>query len=504
MLRPVIRRCVSAGLALSVAVAAMLVGCGGSGASTSADSTLSYVVASASVSVQADTSETTPRTATVGFVISHWSARPPGRSVTPRVTWTGVAVASASAVMDSTSAAGSVADSVTGHVTITLWPAGSLGAGAYSGSVSLTLCFDATVGSCVDMLAGGATPIPVTLTITGDPQPTTAVSLAPGGADLVGATADAQGPTVSLSLLMSQESPAPYTNFAQPAGGFLSSLDFQATGPSSGQLTIAYVAPQQLATGIHTETLLLNVCLDAQCQRPLRNSPLTVPLTYRVISSPALARWFQGGFSGKTVAVWGNSTVSNAVYFFQQLDSYTTAPGLLAGLNAANVLNLGNNGASLAALLDGQGPFPIDAVIAAQPDLLIIRGPLINDVRLGATNLQQAEQLLTAALDRIRAGSPRTDILLTTENSLLTTDVGGRGYVQPNAAAQQYTDIMHDAVMAMAGRYPNVEVYDIMSIEYGQTCQAASPLMADQLHPNEAGQRKEADLVAAVIGLPTD
>ena len=213
-----------------------------------------------------------------------------------------------------------------------------------------------------------------------------------------------------------------------------------------------------------------------------------------------LASWYQGGFSGKSVAFWGNSTVSNAVYFFDQLRTHAARGGLLEGLDTARILNLGSNGASLAALLAGQGAFPVTAVIAARPDLLVIRGPLINDVRLGGASMEQASRLLALALDEIRAGSPGTAILLTTENSLLSVDAAGYGYVQPADAAQRYTDILHSAVMAMAGRFPNVRVLDVMGLLYGITSVPQSPLMADQIHPNEAGQRAEANLIAEVVG----
>jgi lysophospholipase L1-like esterase len=215
-----------------------------------------------------------------------------------------------------------------------------------------------------------------------------------------------------------------------------------------------------------------------------------------------LASWFQGGFAGKRVVFWGNSTVSQAGYFFEQLQQHTLAGGALEGLAADSILNYGSNGASLAAMLNGQGAFPVGAVIAAQPQLLVIRGPLINDVRLGGSSLEAATRLLRTALERIRAGSPATAILLTTENSLLTTDVNGSGYVQPNAAAQAYTDILRGAVMAMKDRSPNVAVVDIMFLEYGTVSLPASPLMFDQLHPGETGQRLEADLIASIIGKP--
>ncbi len=238
---------------------------------------------------------------------------------------------------------------------------------------------------------------------------------------------------------------------------------------------------------------------------PVTPPVIPPPVIPPPVPSPAptpLSPWFQGGIAGKRIVFWGNSTVSNAVYFFDQLLGHAVTGGTLQGLSPSQVLNYGSNGASLAAMLNGQGAYPIASVIAASPDLLVIRGPLINDVRVGATTLEQAIARLDTALQQIRAASPRTAILLTTENSLLDADPGAQGWVQPATAAQQYTNILHAAVLAFDGRYPNVAVFDVMAALYGTTAPRVSPWMVDQLHPNEAGQRAEAELIVQVIGVP--
>jgi hypothetical protein len=368
--------------------------------------------------------------------------------------------------------------------------------------VTLALCYDGTATSCNSQLAGAPRSISVALQVSGAARPATTISFSPGQIDAEGAVTQASGPAAQLTVQLSRSSPPLYLSLAQPGTSLVGAVSYQTTGANGGALSVQFQPPAGLPVGIHPGTVLVNACLDATCQHPLQNSPVAIPIIYRVIPLAGLNRWFQGGFAGKKVVAWGNSTVSNAVWFFQEFDTYTATGSLLAGLDPSDVLNYGNDGASLAALLAGLGPYPIAAVIAAQPDLLIMRSPLINDVRLGQTDLAQAKQLLREALDQITAGSPNTDILLTTENSLLTTDVGGHGYVQPNSAAQQYTDILRQAVLAMTGLYAHVEVYDIMALEYGTTCQASSPLMADQLHPNQAGQTQEADLVVKAVGLP--
>lgn len=234
-------------------------------------------------------------------------------------------------------------------------------------------------------------------------------------------------------------------------------------------------------------------------------------------------RWQRGGFAGKRIVLWGNSTVSHAHIFLTELAEHAGRGRELEGLarrpridNASaarishnglihaygDIVNYGNAGATLRQMLDGSGDvdYHVEDVIAARPDLLIIRGPLINDVRVGQTSAAEATALLAKTLDRITAALPHTAILLLTENSLLSRDQGGYGFVRPNSAAQRYTNIMHDAVMAMQGRYPQVRVYDLMAAEYGLECPARSPLMHDQLHPSAEGQIREARLVARIIG----
>ncbi len=450
-----------------------------------------------SVSVATSTSAATSQTAILPFTLT--VAAGGGGPSPAQATWSGSAIQNVGFALVPLPATSTGTPSYQGTLTIQFWPGSALGAGQFSGTVELTTCTPGSTATCTSQMSAA---IAATLNVSGAPGPSTTLVTDPSALDVESPVTSSAEVVATVQVALSQPSPPIHVSLAQPSTQWISSLSYQSAGSKRGTVSLNLLPASQMVVGIHPGTVSMNACLDEQCARPLQNSPVTLPVTYRVTPSAALSRWYHGGFAGKKVVVWGNSTVSNAVYFFEQFDTFTAPGGPLAGLSPVNVLNYGNNGASLAALLAGQGPYPIDAVIAAQPDLLIMRGPLINDVRLGQTDLAQAEQLLIQALDRITTGSPNTDILLTTENSFLTTDVGGYNWVQPNSDAQLYTDIMHDAVMAMSGRYVHVAVYDIMALEYGTTCQPSSPLMANQLHPNQAGQTEEADLEVKMVGLP--
>jgi hypothetical protein len=196
--------------------------------------------------------------------------------------------------------------------------------------------------------------------------------------------------------------------------------------------------------------------------------------------------------SGIVTAVSGNQfTFTGAGTDTQCINLSTTSTG---GVASQQLLNFGNNGATLAVMLTNTSATStgIGGICAVKPDLLIVRGPLINDVRTGPTSLAQAKALERQLLDTVRSCSPTTDILLETENSLLTTDVGSHGYVTPNSSAQAYSTILEQAVTAFTNVYPNVFVLDNQQSLYGTTSPATSAYMADQLHPSATGHAAEA------------
>jgi hypothetical protein len=171
-------------------------------------------------------------------------------------------------------------------------------------------------------------------------------------------------------------------------------------------------------------------------------------------------------------------------------------------VTAGNIYNKGLVGGTLVGALADNTLYNLCA--NPTPDLIVIRGNLINDVRTGTTSLDQARSLIRRMLDRVTGCAPQADILLTTENSLLSTDPTGMGQIVPLSSAQAYSTILHDAVMSFAGAYPQVTVYDMQSALYGLTAQATTALMKDELHPSPVGRTAEADLIAGVLSVSRD
>ena len=258
----------------------------------------------------------------------------------------------------------------------------------------------------------------------------------------------------------------------------------------------ANTVPGGALDGIEFRTDLLGVQCDANANVTVT---LSGPPKYQV--GQWVSIWF--GTPNNIYAFWlpsvQVSAVSGNTFSYVRTGAPQTNFTRDSGYVTGSILNFGNNGAQLAAMLAGGVPYPIQLVCQEQPDLLIIRGPLINDVRLGYTGLAQATNLERAAMQTLQACSPGTAILLTTENSLLSTDTG-QHWVQPNSDSQEYTNIMHDAVKAMNEQFSNVEVLDIMSLIYGTTVQASSPFMFNQLHESDAGAKLEIQAVVQVIG----
>lgn len=207
-------------------------------------------------------------------------------------------------------------------------------------------------------------------------------------------------------------------------------------------------------------------------------------------AKPSLARCLG---TGPIKAISGNTFT----FAFKMNGPCTdVASTLTRGYVSTQILNFGANGNTLSNALANSDPtsLGIAGVCAVKPDLMIFRGYLINDVRKGATDLTAAKAMIQSALTRLRSCSPNTDVILETENSLLSVDTGEH-YVIPNSNAQAYSQILEQAIVAFANTDADVYVIDTQggttTSIYGVTSKANSVTMQDQLHPNQTGQAAE-------------
>ena len=242
------------------------------------------------------------------------------------------------------------------------------------------------------------------------------------------------------------------------------------------------------------------ICLVVACGGGNGSISVVDPAVKPPESSPStvLSHWFANGLTGKKICLVGDSTTSNATALFSELNDFYVKEGeALYGVNS--ILNFGENGASLQAFLSDRVAHGITATIAESADLYVLSYG-INDVRLGQTTEDQLMGLLKNAVNRIRAGAPNADIVLRMPNSLLSTDVSGYGYVQPNSNAQAYSTLLRNAYLRLENQWDNVVVLDTQDLIFGRDSRPVSFYMADQLHPSPTGYVLLAKVLVDVIG----
>ena len=209
-----------------------------------------------------------------------------------------------------------------------------------------------------------------------------------------------------------------------------------------------------------------------------------------------LARWRGNGPNGKTICFLGDSTTAVAPNFHERFRTVHCAPG--GALAGVTTLNYGDDGSTLAAFLSDTRDHGITVAIAAQSDLYVLCYGL-NDVRREPLSMERFQERIAEAVIQLRAGALNADILLRTPNPMLSQNTSYYAYLQPDESAQAYTDLMRHAYLGLTGRWPNVLVWDAMAEIFGAESLPTHPFMADQLHPNAAGEIATADALVRLI-----
>jgi protocatechuate 3,4-dioxygenase beta subunit len=254
----------------------------------------------------------------------------------------------------------------------------------------------------------------------------------------------AQSLSVTVAVSGGTGNPIPTGSVILTSGSYSSA----GTALSGGEATFEIPAGT-LAVG--TDTLTANYTPDATSSATYTATSATGAVLVFAASWPHF--WGSALSSSTIIGVFGNSSVSAANNFFDELANFGQSGQVLDGMtvlpivhdpatnwivNTGNIWNMGYNGISLSgwiatgqvALLCSEDPNWFTPSEKVGPfDLLVIRGPLINDVRTGATTLAQGKALIGQELSILNDGCPTTDILLTSENSMLTTDPDNYGWV---------------------------------------------------------------------------
>ncbi|NUO55523.1 MAG: SGNH/GDSL hydrolase family protein [Hamadaea sp.] len=214
-----------------------------------------------------------------------------------------------------------------------------------------------------------------------------------------------------------------------------------------------------------------------------------------------LAGWFAGGIRGKKLVLVGDSTTEYAYGFNRALANYTR-PG--QPLDGVGILNYGWNGQTLVAWDSATSRYGKAGTIATAADLFVFSYG-INDIRLGAMSEDTLTAKVIQAVTDLRAGVPGCTVLLRTPPSFTTSDTGGFAQISPQtpAAAQAYSDLMRNAYRRAAAA-TDCPLLDTQALVYGtkSVADTKTPLMLNQIHPNDAGNVLVARELVRMIGAP--
>ena len=95
----------------------------------------------------------------------------------------------------------------------------------------------------------------------------------------VSARAGEAGPERLITLTIDHMPNAPVYGGVSGSNNGLASTTFLPGSGNTATVRLSFKAPAQLAPGSYTDTVRVDACLDAYCDRPIAGSPLTVHTT---------------------------------------------------------------------------------------------------------------------------------------------------------------------------------------------------------------------------------
>jgi len=159
---------------------------------------------------------------------------------------------------------------------------------AVSGSsvpATLVLSTQALNASYDTSLGGGALLYnPVVITVNGSTNATYYYSISFTGSAVVGLAINGQTGLTSGIAVPSGPTSGHITG--EPNGGLGQKITGTFTGPVNFVDEIRFVAASILGAGTYADTITVNVCIDAQCSKPIAGSPQSIAVNYTVTGNP--------------------------------------------------------------------------------------------------------------------------------------------------------------------------------------------------------------------------
>jgi len=245
---------------------------------------------------------------------------------------------------------------------VTLLNAAQMGAGTYTDTIAMTVCFDQ---QCTRPLPGSPQQIAVTYTVTGNPIPNTLFTLAPAALTVEAPTSSAA--PVTATAIISTDGLPPYGAYVYATigtGAAIASTAFQSNMNATGTLTVTAKPPASLGSGIYADSVQINICFDSTCTKPADHGQFSLPITYAVDASAGT------DFTMQTIPIQINSmawsAVNQRIYATVPVGAASNPNSLIAinpitaSVATAFSLGQGTNPSSLALSADGQYAYVIE------------------------------------------------------------------------------------------------------------------------------------------------
>ena len=227
------------------------------------------------------------------------------------------------------------ANSTAGRLRLLIRAPSTLGAGTYTGTVSVDICMDST---CAQHATGSPKTFAVSYVVSGSAQPRTRIYWSgqpTDNSDLT--TADTRAPEFTLQIsTMDIPDEGLYLRHTVSATGLITAAVFSQptfspqVGVAFGQYEITLQPPSALGSGIFQDSMTFEACFDQACTSVVPNSRHTVDFDILVTATAGVefVRKSVAPSTGATAVVW--SAADQSLYL--AASAYASA-GALVGVD---------------------------------------------------------------------------------------------------------------------------------------------------------------------------